>query len=174
MALSVFYKNQGVDFEKRKKAFKERILNWIADGDTNFKVEEDDYSTYVEAPNTSFVISGLTSERIMPQFYRDYEFRKVKNFTLFDCKIMTLQGLPFEVFGDLTLEKCGWKFAQRDIVLYLRKKVHGNIYIKECPHLYKSYFKYLTDVDGEIYDDKPETPESEQLAIDLLKKFHYM
>ncbi|MBO7598548.1 MAG: hypothetical protein J6T70_16045 [Bacteroidales bacterium] len=175
MGLYAFYKNQGVDFEKRRIAFKERIQNWIADGDANFNLKEDQYhyNTYVDAPNTSFVISGLTTERLMPEFYRDFEFSKVKDFSLYDCRIMSLQGLPLEVFGDLKFEKCDWKFGQKDIFLYLRKKVHGNIYIKECPYLYKSYFKHLADVDGEIFDDKPETPESEQLAIDILKKFHY-
>ncbi|MBO7496664.1 MAG: hypothetical protein J6T98_08920 [Salinivirgaceae bacterium] len=174
MAYWAFYKNQGIDFEKRIIAFKERIRNWIADGDTDFKVEEDHYTTYVDAPNTSFVISGLTTEKIMPEFYRDYKFSKAKNFTLYNCRIMTLDGWPYEIFGDLTIEKCDWDFGIKDIFLHLRNNVHGNIYIKECPHLYKSYFKYLTNVDGEIYDDKPETPESEQLVIDLLKKFNYM
>lgn len=105
----------------------------------------------IEAPETSFVFHGITTEVLFPD-YPEYRFDRVKDFTLSSCRIKSLMGMPQVVLGNLTIESCQKEFPDFDKAEYLPLKVEGDVTIKACPHLKSQDFIRHSDVAGQISD----------------------
>lgn len=144
--------NSGVSEANRDAAIRRKLDQWVI-GEGTYELNRDRDVIYIDGQDTSFRISGITSDIILENF-PEYRFGKVKNFTLYNCKMKSLLGFPEEINGDLRLEKCTKNFSEENKEKYLSFKVTGNVTITECPYLSKNNFIDNSIVEGEITDDK--------------------
>lgn len=144
--------NSGVSDANRDVAIRRKLDQWVV-GEGTYELNPDRDVIYIDGEDTSFRISGITSDIILENF-PEYRFGKVKDFTLYNCKMKSLLGFPEEINGNLKLEKCTKSFSEENKEKYLPYKVIGNVTISECPYLSKNDFIDNSIVEGDITDDK--------------------
>lgn len=155
-----------IPIENRDAGIRNYLNNFIVgNGDFSFRTEGD--YRYIDAENASFNFRGITTDIIFPD-YPEYRFGKVKDFTLSNCNIKSLRGLPKEIMGNLTIENCRYTFQIFDKQEYLPFRVTGDVNLKMCPFIGQQDFTRFSEVLGKVYEewDDMELTEEEQQILD--------